>query len=54
MHPDDVECGFITIAEDGSRQRCTVKPVDHRGPHWSQVEPIDCDHAHFCPGHKES
>lgn len=39
-------CGCITVAETG-RQRC-VKPIDHRGPHWDQTQPIDCDCLYFC------
>lgn len=53
MNPDDIECGAITSTPDGARQRCVQKPVDHRGPHWSNTEVITCSCKHFCAGHKE-
>lgn len=40
MSPDDVPCGAITTSEEGEPQRCTRTPVDHRGPHWQEVEPL--------------
>ena len=49
---DEPPCGAITLApwtREG-RQRC-LREITHRGPHWTDVETIDCDHEYFCPGH---
>lgn len=41
-------CGAVTPAGFGpERQRCTLH-VEHRGPHYTVVEPISCDCKHFC------
>lgn len=48
-------CGAITGAAtrdtDQRRRRCIQTPVDHRGPHWKNTEPISCDCHTFCRGH---
>jgi hypothetical protein len=43
--PAETPCGAITAASifvAGAQQmvRCTRKPVDHRGPHWQETEPL--------------
>lgn len=52
-HPDVVECSVVTAREGGGRQRCLEKPADHHGPHWKNVEPIECDCRFICPGHAD-
>lgn len=49
-HPALLECGAITGVDTDvmARTRCTVTPLDHRGPHWRYVEPIACDCKTFC------
>lgn len=44
-------CCAITTGLQGTRNRCLNRDPVHRGPHWQNVEVINCLCKFFCYGH---